>query len=84
MAGIWFAMTARRFPPAPGRSSKNVAAESGRPLTLRSTGLTKPAAFAHLPDYSGYEDGREIGRIYEVPAPTFPELTWTWSIIALQ
>jgi hypothetical protein len=55
------------------------------PLTLRRTGLTKPAAFANLADYTVHEDGRAepIGRIYEVHAPTWPELTWTWTIIVL-
>jgi hypothetical protein len=34
------------------------------PLTLRSTGLSSPA-FANQLDYTGYEDGRPIGRMYE-------------------
>jgi hypothetical protein len=53
------------------------------PLTLRPTGLRQSAAFAHLADYSVYDDGREIGRIYEVHAPTRPEAAWTWSIIVM-
>jgi hypothetical protein len=55
------------------------------PLTLRRTGLTKPAAFAHLADYTVHDDGRAepIGRIYEVYAPMRPELAWFWSIIVL-
>jgi hypothetical protein len=52
-------------------------------LTLRPTGLGKSVAFAHLADYSVYDDGREIGRIYEVHAPSRPEVAWTWSIIVM-
>jgi hypothetical protein len=36
------------------------------PLTLRPTGLRRSAVFAHLADYSVYDDGREVGLIYEV------------------
>jgi hypothetical protein len=45
-------------------------------LTLRPTGLRQSAAFARLADYTVHEDGRAepIGRIYEVHAPTRPEL----------
>jgi hypothetical protein len=53
------------------------------PLTLRPTGLQCSAAFAHLADWSVYEDGREIGRLREEHAPTRPELSWFWSIIVM-
>jgi hypothetical protein len=68
----------------PGRPNLNGPAPiAGMPLTLRPTGLRQSAAFAHLADYSVYDDGREIGRIYEVHAPTRPEAAWTWSIIVM-
>jgi len=35
------------------------------PLTLRPTGLQTSAAFAHLADWSVYDDGRQIGRLRE-------------------
>jgi hypothetical protein len=53
------------------------------PLTLRPTGLRQSAAFAHLADYSVYDDGREIGRISEEHAPSRPEVAWSWSIIVM-
>ena len=37
-------------------------------LTLRRSRLDRPAAFEHLADWEVWEDGQEIGRIYEVPA----------------
>ena len=54
-------------------------------LTLRPTGLRLSAAFAHLADFTVHEDGRvePIGRIYEVYAPSRPEVAWTWSIIVM-
>jgi hypothetical protein len=52
-------------------------------LTLRPTGLQCPPAFQHLKDYSVYEDGTEIGRMYEAHAPARPDLAWYWSITVL-
>jgi len=52
------------------------------PLTLRPTGLQVAAAFAHLRDWSVYEDGQEIGRLREEHAPARLELAWYWSITA--
>jgi hypothetical protein len=34
-------------------------------------------------DWSIREDGQEIGRLYEDPAATRPELTWFWSTIVI-
>jgi hypothetical protein len=48
-------------------------------LTLRPTYLA-PAVYEHLGDYEVLEDGRSIGRIYEIRAPTRPDLLWFWSI----
>ena len=53
------------------------------PLTLRPTGLQCPPDFQHLKDYSVYEDGTEIGRMYEAHAPARPDLAWLWSITVL-
>ena len=50
------------------------------PLTLRPTGLQ---AFAHLADWSVYEDGQGIVRLREEHAPARPELAWFWSIIVM-
>jgi hypothetical protein len=52
-------------------------------LTLRPTGLQASAAFAHLADWSVYEDGQEIGRLREEHAPARPERAWYWSITVL-
>jgi hypothetical protein len=52
------------------------------PLTLRRTRLeTSPDA--HLADYTVFEDGTAIGRIYEQRPPAPPDGVWTWSIFAL-
>jgi hypothetical protein len=53
------------------------------PLTLRPTGLQCSAAFAHLADWSVYDDGRQIGRLREEHAPPRPERAWYWSITVL-
>ena len=50
------------------------------PLTLRPTDIGTPPAFQHLKDYCVYEDGEEIGRIYETHAPSRPGLAWFWSL----
>jgi hypothetical protein len=45
------------------------------PLTLRPTGLSRnPDAN----DWSIHEAGEEIGRLYEDPTATRPEITWFW------
>ena len=48
------------------------------PLTLRPTGLASPV-YADWLDYTVFEDGRAIGRMYE-DKQTRPELRWFWSI----
>ena len=49
-------------------------------LTLRPTGLQSPA-YEDWADYSVYENGDRIGRLYEDrAAATQPELRWFWSI----
>jgi hypothetical protein len=52
-------------------------------LTLRPTGLQTSAAFAHLADWSVYDDGRQIGRLREEHAPPRPGRAWYWSITVL-
>ena len=48
------------------------------PLILRPTGLSSPV-YKDRFDYTVFEDGRPIGRMYEDRhAP--PELRWFWSI----
>jgi hypothetical protein len=51
-------------------------------LTLRPTYLAAPV-YEHLGDYDVLEDGRSIGRIYEIRAPTRPDLLWFWSLTVL-
>ena len=48
-------------------------------LTLRPTGLAPPV-YEHLNDYEVLDDGQSIGRIYESPAATRPEMAWFWSL----
>jgi hypothetical protein len=52
-------------------------------LTLRPTKLESPPVYAHLKDYTVFEDGKEIGRIYELRPPTQPTVAWSWSITTL-
>jgi hypothetical protein len=52
-------------------------------LTLRPTDLEKSPVYQHLKDYCVYDDGKEIGRIYEQRAPSRPELAWYWSITVM-
>jgi hypothetical protein len=49
-------------------------------LTLRPTGLQSPA-YEDWADYSVYENGERVGRLFEDRAAgTQPELRWFWSI----
>jgi hypothetical protein len=48
-------------------------------LTLRRSRLDRPAAFEHLGDWEVWEDGQEIGRIYEVPAANDAALACFWA-----
>jgi hypothetical protein len=48
------------------------------PLTLRPTGLSSPV-YADQLDYTVFEDGRAIGRMYE-DKHAREELRWFWSI----
>ena len=50
-------------------------------LVMRKTGLHSPAC-AHWVDYTIYEDGRAIGRIYEEGAAP-PNLGWYWCITVI-
>jgi hypothetical protein len=50
------------------------------PLTLRPTRLSR---YPDRNDWSIYEDGQEIGRLYEDPTATRPEIAWFWSIIVM-
>jgi hypothetical protein len=48
-------------------------------LTLRRTDLGTVPAYAHLADWTVFEDGEPVGRIYEQHAPARPEFAWFWS-----
>jgi hypothetical protein len=50
-------------------------------FTLRPTHLAAPV-YEHLGDYEVLEDGRSIGRIYEIRAPR-PDLLWFWSMTVM-
>jgi hypothetical protein len=49
-------------------------------LTLRPTGLSRDP---NANDWSIHEDGQEIGRLYEDPTASRPEIAWFWSIIVM-
>jgi hypothetical protein len=49
-------------------------------LTLRPTRLETSPVYAHLKDYTVFEDGAPIGRIYEQRPPAPPDALWLWSI----
>jgi hypothetical protein len=51
-------------------------------LTLRSTKLAPPV-YQHTGDYEVLDDGKSIGRIYEVRAPLRLDQLWFWSITVL-
>ena len=36
--------------------------------------------FLKVGDFTVYDDGRPVGRIYQKHAPASPDLTWFWSI----
>jgi len=48
--------------------------------TLRPTRLSDDS---NRKDYTVHQDGEAIGRIYEDPAASRPELRWFWSITVL-
>jgi hypothetical protein len=50
------------------------------PLTLRPTRLSRNL---DRNDWSIHEDGVEIGRLYEDPTATRPEIGWFWSIVVM-
>jgi hypothetical protein len=49
-------------------------------LTLRPTRLSRDP---DRNDWSIHEDGQEIGRLYEDPTATRPEIAWFWSITVM-
>lgn len=49
-------------------------------LTLRKTDLATVPVFAHLADWTVFDDDQPIGRIYEEHPPSRAELAWSWSI----
>jgi hypothetical protein len=50
------------------------------PLTLRPTGLSRDP---NANDWSIYEDGAQIGRLYEDRQASRPETRWFWSITVM-
>jgi hypothetical protein len=52
----------------------------GGMLTLRPTRLDTSPVYAHLKDYTVFEDGTPIGRIYEQRPPAPPDARWLWSV----
>ena len=48
-------------------------------LTLRRTKIRQAPVF-EVGDFTVYDDGRPVGRIYQKHAPASPDLTWFWSI----
>ena len=52
-------------------------------LTLRPTNLETSPVYAHLKDYTVFEDGVEIGRMYEQRPGAPPDALWLWSITVI-
>src|SRR5262249_45824795 len=52
-------------------------------LTLRPTNLETSPVYAHLKDYTVFEDGVEIGRMYEQRPGATPDALWLWSITVI-
>jgi hypothetical protein len=53
------------------------------PLTIRPTNLQTSPVYQHLKDYTVFDDGTEIGRIYEQRSGAPAYALWIWSITAL-
>jgi len=53
------------------------------PLTLRPTRLETSPVYAHLKDYTVFEDGTAIGHIYEQRQGAPPDALWLWSIFGV-
>jgi hypothetical protein len=53
------------------------------PLTFRAIKLQTSPVYEHLKDYCVFEEGWEIGRIYELWPPTPPDAAWVWSFYLL-
>jgi hypothetical protein len=49
-------------------------------LTLRPTRLSRDP---DRHEWTVYEDGQEIGRLYEDRTASHPEIAWFWSIIVM-
>jgi hypothetical protein len=49
-------------------------------LRLRPTKLETSPVYAHLKDYTVFENGEPIGRMYEQRPPAPPDAMWIWSI----
>ena len=52
-------------------------------LTLRPTRLETSPVYAHLKDYTVFENGTEIGRMYEQRPGAPPDALWVWSITVI-
>jgi hypothetical protein len=52
-------------------------------LTFRPTGLETSPVYAYLKDYTVFEDGIEIGRMYEQRLGAPPDALWLWSITVI-
>jgi len=53
------------------------------PFTLRPTRLETSPVYAHLKDYTAFEDGVEIVRMYEQRPGAPPDALWLWSITVI-
>jgi hypothetical protein len=52
-------------------------------LTLRPTRLETSPVYAHLKDYTVFENSEPIGRMYEQRPGAPPDALWNWSITAI-
>ena len=51
------------------------------PLTMRATGCRHSPVYADRQDWTIFDDGKPVGRIYEDASASTPaELRWFWSI----
>jgi hypothetical protein len=49
-------------------------------LTVRRTKIRQAPVFEGVRDFTVYDDGRPVGRLYQAHTAAPPEIIWHWSI----